>query len=317
MMNKLTEIADYLKENNNYAILPHKNPDGDCLGSSTALFLALKSIGKNVRIVLPSPVNERLSFLWDDSFSEGNFEVETVICIDVASFGMMGDMYEQIFTSAPARICIDHHGTNEGYAGLNYVDSSSAATGEIIFDLICLMGLKFDSDIAQRLLVAIADDTGCFQYSNTTFRTHEVASELYKHDIDSRSIMNRLYNFHKKSEIEILKILLRNIEYYCGGKVCMTHITHEDVVTCGGDFSQADAWISLMRSAENVEVGMLFKVHSESEVKVSLRSNEYVDVAEVAHTFGGGGHVRAAGVTFSENWNDAKSKLIKKLEKLV
>lgn len=317
MMNKLSQIADYLRENDNYVILPHKNPDGDCLGSTTALFKALCKLGKKAKIILPSNVNERLSFIWDDSFSEGDFEVGAVVCVDVASFGMMGEMYEKIFMQSPFSICIDHHGTNEGYADLNYVDSGSAAAGEIIFELIGLLGVDIDAEIAERLIVAIADDTGCFQYSNTTAKTHAIASELYKKEIDSQSIMNRLYNFHKKSEIEILKKMLANMEFYYDGKVCVTYIDYEAVSGSGGDFSQSDAWIGLLRSVENVEVGILFKIHSESEVKVSLRSNEYVDVSEVAKAFGGGGHVRASGVTFFEHWESAKDKLIEKLEKMV
>ncbi len=317
MMNNLSQIADFLKENNNYVILPHKNPDGDCLGSTTALLKALWSMGKNAKIILPSQVNERLSFVWDDSFSEGDFETDAVVCVDVASIQMMGDTYEKVFKTAPISVCIDHHGTNEGYAQLNYVDSSSAAAGEIIFELIGLMGAQIDSDIAERLLVAIADDTGCFQYSNTTSRTHEIASHLYKRDIDSQGIMNRLYSFHKKSEIEILKKMLANMEFHYDGKVCVTHIDYESVSALGGDFSQSDAWIGLLRSVENVEVGILFKIHSVSEVKVSLRSNKYVDVSEVAKAFGGGGHVRASGVTFFEHWEKAKSKLIEKLKEMV
>ena len=317
MMNELNHIANYLKENDNFLIIPHKNPDGDCLGSATALLMCLKKSGKNAKIILPSQVSERLSFIWNDSFSEGDFEPETVVCVDVASVGMMGDLYESVFKKAQSTICIDHHETNAGHAGLNFVDASAAATGEIIYRLICLMGCNPDSKICESLLVAIADDTGCFQYSNTTSETHRIASELYKKDINSQDIMKRLYNFHRKCELEILKKLLVNMEYYCNGKVCMTHIDYKTVTECGGDFAGADAWISLLRSAENVEVGILFKIHSESEVKASLRSNDYVDVSEVAKSFGGGGHVRAAGVTFYVEWEQARGKLIAGLEKLV
>ena len=317
MNNELLQIADYISDNNNFVIIPHKNPDGDCLGSSTALLKALRGMGKNAKIALPTPVGERLKFIWDEDFAKGDFETECVICVDVASTGMMGDLYEEIFKMIPCSVCIDHHETNSGFAMMNYVDSSAASTGEIIYELLGMMNVEPDADICERLLVSIADDTGCFQYSNTTSRTHEIASKLYLKDIDSQGIMKRLYNFHKTFEIEILKTLLNNMEFCCSGKVCMTHIDYETVKNSGGDFAGADAWIGLLRSVENVEVGILFKIHSDSEVKVSLRSNDYVDVSSLAKSFGGGGHIRAAGVTFFEPWKDAKKALVEKLEKLV
>ena len=149
MMNKLSEISEYLKLNDNYVIIPHKNPDGDCVGSATALLMALRKLGKNVRVALPSPINERLSFLWDDSFSEGMQESWIAVCTDVASTEMMGTLYEKLFKTASAGICIDHHGTNRGYADMNYVDPAAAATGEIIYDLIKLLGVGIDVDIAE------------------------------------------------------------------------------------------------------------------------------------------------------------------------
>lgn len=311
------KIAEYLKQNNNYHIIVHKNPDGDCLGSAKALCLCLRQMGKNAKIILPGEVSNRLSFMWDKSLCEGDFHGETVIAVDVASFGQMGDLYETVFKNSRNTICIDHHGTNTGYAEINLIDAQSAATGEIIFDIISCMNAQITDQIAESLLISIADDTGSFQYSNTTSRTHKIISELYKVISNAEPIMRRLYGTHSQGEIAALKIIIPTVQYHLGGKVCTMCADIKEIESAGAESSNVDAWVGLPRSVMGVEVGMMIKILGENEVKVSLRSNDYVDVAALAALFGGGGHKRAAGVTFFESAESAKEKILKELEKLV
>ena len=316
-MNTLNEIASYLKENNNYAIITHKNPDGDCLGCAKALCLALKNMGKYAKIVLPNPHSPRHDFFWDKSLEEGNFIPECAVCVDVASISQMGLAYESHFQKIPASVCIDHHGTNEGFADLNYVDAKSAACGEIIYELLSEMGAELKVSIAEALLVAIADDTGSFQYSNTSSKTHQTVSELYKIIPNPEPIMRALYGTHTKSEIDVLKEIIPSIEYHFGGKVCFMFADLEMIKKIGADPSNVDAWVGIPRSVKGVEVAAVFKIHSENEVKVSFRSNDYVDVSSLAAKFGGGGHIRASGATFFESADKAKEKILSELEKLV
>lgn len=310
-------IADYLKKNNNYYIIVHKNPDGDCLGSAGALCHALKNIGKNAKVVLPNPPSSRLSFMWDKDFEYGDFPCDTVVCVDVASIGQMGDLYEEYFKTAPESLCIDHHGTNSGYADINYINPKSAATGEMIFEILKCMDTEITVPMAESLLVSIADDTGSFQYSNTTSNTHLVASELYKILPDPEPIMRALYGTHTLSEIEVLKVVIPTLEYHLDGRVCMMFADLSAIEAMGADPGCVDAWVGLPRSVKGVEVACVFKIHSSNEVKVSFRSNEYVDVSCLASKFGGGGHIRAAGATFFESAESAKEKILKELEKLV
>lgn len=316
-MNTLNEIALYLKQNNNYAIITHKNPDGDCLGCAKALCLALKSMGKNAKIILPNPQSPRHDFFWDANLENGDFNPECAVCVDVASISQMGPAYESHFQKIPASVCIDHHGTNAGFADLNYVDAKSAACGEIIFELLKELGVELNCSIAEALLVAIADDTGSFQYSNTTAKTHHTVSELYKIIPNPEPIMRALYGTHTKSEIDVLKEIIPSIEYHFDGKVCFMFADLVRIKEIGADPSNVDAWVGLPRSVKGVEVAAVFKIHSENEVKVSFRSNDYVDVSELASKFGGGGHVRAAGATFFESAQSAKEKILKELEKVM
>lgn len=310
-------IADYLKKNNNYYIIGHKNPDGDCLGSAGALCRALRNTGKNAKVILPNPPSARLEFMWDTSFHDGDFKCDTAICVDVASFGQMGDLYEAYFKNSPASLCIDHHGTNSGYADINYISPQSAATGEMIFEIINCMDTEITVPMAESLLVSIADDTGSFQYSNTTSNTHLVASELYKIIPDPEPIMRALYGTHTSGEIEVLRAVLPTLEYHLNGKVCMMFADLGKIESMGIDTSSVDAWVGLPRSVTGVEVACIFKIHSSDEVKVSFRSNEYADVSSLAAKFGGGGHIRAAGATFFEDVMSAKEKILAELKKII
>ncbi|MBQ4631437.1 MAG: DHH family phosphoesterase [Clostridia bacterium] len=317
-MNTIAQTAQFLKENNNFIIIPHRSPDGDCLGSSSALLLALRALGKNVKIALPTPVTKRLMFIWDESFEQGDFEPEVAIAVDDAATYMMLELYDDIFAKAKKSICIDHHGTNEGFAkDLNLVDSTSAAAGEIVYRIICEMGVGLTKDIAERLYVSIADDTGGFQYSNTTSETLKIAASLHDCNIESDEIMRKLFATHTTEEMNLLKFVTDRMEYHFDSKVCLTYVDDEALLKSGAEMNQADAWIGLTRSTEGVEVGLMFKLIAPNETRISLRSNEYVDVSAVAKKFGGGGHVRAAGVTINESYETAKEMLLNELKELV
>ncbi len=310
-------IADYLVKNDNYYIIVHKNPDGDCLGSAKAICLSLRQIGKKAKVVLPNPVSKRLEFMWDKDLEDGDFPCTTALCTDVASFGQMGGLYDTVFKEAPRSLCIDHHGTNSGYADLNLVDEKSAATGEIIYDIINEMGILLNETLATALLISIADDTGSFQYSNTTSKTHRIVSELYKVIPDAEPTMRALYNTHTAGEIEALKQLIVTFEYHFNGRVCFAVADTQKLEKMGADRSNIDAWVGLPRSVEGVEVAAVFKINSPNEIKVSFRSNDFVDVSKVAAKFGGGGHVKAAGATFYDTIDNVKEKVLNELGGIV
>ncbi|MBQ6894340.1 MAG: bifunctional oligoribonuclease/PAP phosphatase NrnA [Clostridia bacterium] len=316
-MNSLKEIAVYLKQNNNYAVIVHKNPDGDCLGCAGALCLALRNMGKNASVVLPNPHSPRHDFIWDKNLEEAQFTPECAVCVDVASISQMGIAYDEHFKKLSASCCIDHHGTNEGFADFNYIDAKSAACGEIIYELLREMEAQITIPIAKFLLVAIADDTGSFQYSNTSSATHMIVSELYKIIPDPEPIMRALYGTHTKQEIDTLKEIVPSLEYHMDGKVCFMFANIEKIKSIGADPSNVDAWVGLPRSVKGVEVAAVFKILSDNEVKVSFRSNDYVDVSDLASKFGGGGHIRASGATFFESADSAKKKILQELKKLV
>ena len=313
----IDKIAQLISQKDNFVIIPHRNPDGDCLGSAVGLAYALRDMGKTIYVSLPNPVGDRLQFMWDESLATpAGFACDVCIAVDVASTYMMAQLEDEIFNSAPCTVCLDHHGTNGGFAQYSFVDGNAAACGEVIYRLLEHMGVEIDKKIASALYGAIASDTGSFRYSNTTRDTHRITAKLIDAGIDAAGIMKRLFETKKPSELGAMSGIIANMEYHFDGKVCLTYADNELLEKYGVTFDGIDEYVGVPRTVEGVEVGVFLKCYGPTETKVSLRSNEYVNVAELAASIGGGGHLRAAGVTVEDNLDNTK-KIILDLIKTV
>ena len=314
---EITQIANVIKENETIALAVHKNPDSDCIGSASALLLALRSLGKKVHIFVDGNLPARISFLTEeDYFLAEPMEFDVCIAVDVASLPLMGCVKEQVYDKAKIKCCIDHHETNHGYADYNYVDGKAAAAGELMYFFIKdYLGVEVTSEIALRLYAAIASDTGSFQYSNTTVQTHVIASELMKVGIDAPMVMRTLFERKTREQLQLRAEVTNNLRFYADGKICVALVDEKILSKYSMAFEEADDLAGLPRSIIGVEVGAYIKVKAEKECKISLRSNEYVDVASLAKTFGGGGHLRAAGCTLQNtSVKKAKCVILKALE---
>lgn len=315
----MLKIAEAVKQNSSIAIIIHVNPDSDCLGSASALITALRCMGKKAHIFVDSPIPGRLSFLADeDYFASGADDYDVCIAVDVAAEYMMGSMKEKVFDKSPVRCCIDHHGTNKGYAQYNCIDPSAAAAGEIMYVFIRdYLKVEITADIALRLYAAIASDTGSFQYSNTTARTHIIASELMAKGIDAPFVMRTLFERKRIEQLKLRAEVIENLKFYNDGKICVAVVDNDMLSRYKMAFEEADDIAGLPRSIIGVEVGVYIKVKAPREIKASLRSNEYVDVSSVAASLGGGGHIRAAGVTINASQDEAEKMIIDALEKVM
>jgi len=316
----ITKISEALKSHDRIALAIHKNPDSDCVGSASALLLALRSMGKTVHIFADGKIPLRLSFLTDNSYFTMDKKTPYDVCVavDVASEPLMGTVKEEVYDKAKIKCCIDHHETNPGYAEYNYVDGNSAAAGELMYffikDYLCCEVTK---EIATRLYAAIASDTGSFQYSNTTPKTHIIASELMARGIDAPMVMRTLFERKTKEQLALNADVVNNLKFYADGKICVAVVDNKMLSKYKMAFEEADDIASLPRSIIGVEVGAYIKVRGEKECKISLRSNAYADVASVAKSMGGGGHLRAAGVTIYESPVEAERLIVEALEKIV
>lgn len=317
--NTMKEIAEALSGAESIDILTHLMMDGDAIGSAVALCLALRKEGKKANVILEDGIAEYLQFLeygccTDVEQAEGGSDVCVIVDCGTAS---RFRKRKHIFDSAKLRICVDHHETTDPIADLNYIDPASAATGELIYALLGEMGAEVDKDIASCIFAAVATDTGNFMYSNTTKRSHEVVSALYDTGFDAYSVSMQLYENEPYRKIALHGDVVSQAERYADGKLIMAKVSRAKLEEHGAGFEDTEGIVSILRSIRGVEAAALVKEKKPDEIKVSLRSKEYVDVAKAASNFEGGGHKRAAGCTIRTDLDSAYEMIRDVLEKEV
>lgn len=314
------EIANVLKKHDNILLFPHLGVDGDAIGSSVALCIALRNLGKKCYILLEDDVPNNLIFL-DKGYCTRDknifSKVEVAVAIDCGEEGRIPNRIE-VYNGAAIRICIDHHRSKEAFGDFNHVDISACATGELIFKLIKAMNLPIDKEIGEALYAAICTDSGKFQYSNTTKETHLIAAELFDSGIDATGVSNNIFESNPVSKLKLQAKVVEKMEFLKDGKIVLAFVSREMLKEAGASMDESSGIISELRSILGVEVAALVKEENENLCKVSLRAKSYGNVAIVAEKLGGGGHLKAAGlrlekplaVTMELLRNELKSSLM-------
>ncbi|MBM7854441.1 phosphoesterase RecJ-like protein [Desulfohalotomaculum tongense] len=311
--NNLAGVAGVLTSANSVILSGHVMPDGDSIGSTIALGLALEKMGKKVTLSSPHAVPEMYRFLpgahrVHQGLPEGEYDVFVVLDCSVPD--RLGDRLQKLLDKDITVVNIDHHQTKETFAHVNYIDPKAAATGEIIYDLLVEMGVDLDLDIATNLYTAIVTDTGAFKYEGTTANTHRKAAALLECGVPGSRICKLLYD---EKPIEVLKVLqaaLPTLSISPCGKVAWISFDWQSRQRVGARDEHTDELVDYPRKIKGVEVAMLFREISPGSVKVSMRSNYYVDVNKLAAQFDGGGHKRAAGCLIQGEFNAVKERVI-------
>ena len=319
MMNVM-KVINQIKAAERVAIMSHIYPDGDAVGSSLALALALEKLGKKVDVYLQDGVPVVYSFLtgankilreWN-----GN-EYDMAIAVDSGDMERLGTC-DKIFNSAAIKINIDHHITNTNFGEYNHIEAYASAAGEIIYRIIKMASIDLDKEIAECLYVAIATDTGGFRFSNTTSICMQVAAELINYEIDVSDISRKVFDVTSLTKTKLIGIAIESLELLADGKIAVMQIDNHQMVKLGANFEEFDGIISIARNITGVEAAAFFLEKKSNEIKVNLRSNAYVDVSEVAKKYSGGGHKRAAGCTITAiSLEEAKNKIVDELCKFI
>lgn len=307
-MNALTldEVCDRLYAARNPLILMHTRPDGDTVGSAAALMHILTALGNSPRCLAPDPIPRRLSFLCDGLNTEppcldGSTDY-TVITVDVASLGQLGALGTVMCGRLFPSLMIDHHGRGEAYTD-HYVRPDAAAAGEIVYDLMIRMherGMlrELPAGAIATIYSAISSDTGCFKYSNTTPHTHRIAAKLIETGVDASEINRRLFDVKSAEQLKAEGYVQSRICLHPCGKIAWVAISRKTRESLGLLDEHFETAIDVVRSLEGVEVALAVKESPDGRFKASLRSTG-IDVAAIAASLGGGGHVRAAGCSLT------------------
>lgn len=315
----MNKVIDLIKKANSVVILAHDSEDADAVGSSFAMRLALLGMGKDVECIFSDIPEERISFLGDDYtvFDENNIpKADLCLCLDCGDVKRIGKR-KAIFDAAEKTACIDHHHTNVGFCDVDYVDSKAPATGEILYNIFCEMGVEITRDIAKQLYAAISSDTGSFKYSNVRPQTFLIASELIKKDIDHAEIAKRLFDTESLCVIKFKGHLMNHMEQYFDGRVNIVCATDELLKEYGVEEKNSGDIVNIPRAVEGCEIAVSIRETPE-KLKVSFRSNGRYNVASIAEKFGGGGHIMAAGAAVRRKTIDeVKKEVIKYCEEVI
>lgn len=309
------EIIKTLNEAKCVGIFTHINPDGDALGSSYSLKKVLTDMGKKAEVYLDGSIEPSVMTLTGASL-EPLFDVEVcdmLIALDSADIDRLGK-YANAFSIHKNTAAIDHHKTHNKFAKMTAVKDVSS-TCELMYELYSDMGIAINADVATNLYIGIATDTGNFKYSSVTGDTHRIAGMLIDKGVLFADITKKLFDTVSKEYLKLQSRAISKLKFYCSGKIAVLNLTNTDFEECGIDEATASAIVTLPSRIEGVEVGVYIRNRGDNECKVSLRSVNIVDVANIATKFGGGGHTRAAGYSITaDEVEDNINNLIKEAE---
>lgn len=313
----MTDIIPSISGSSSIALIIHISPDGDAVGSSIALMLALESMGKFVDIYCQDEVPKLFDFL------EGSQRIlkpdkkiknyDMAISLDCSDRDRMGTC-ASIMDTASGSGNIDHHISNTMYADINIVDDKASATGELIVELIHLLINSMDKEMARALYTAIASDTGGFSFSNSTPKSHRAVAHLIESGVDVDEVSTILFKNHSLEWVRLLGEAINSLKIYHKGKVAVMHITREMLNTSGACEEHSSGIIQYAKDIIGVELGMVLREIDDCTTKVGFRSQSSVDVSKLALEFGGGGHKRASGCTINLPIDNAEQKLMKVVE---
>ncbi|MGE5561344.1 MAG: DHH family phosphoesterase [Chloroflexota bacterium] len=296
-------------------IVFHEHPDGDALGSSLALLLALRKLGKEPLAACVDPPPQYYRFLpgsEDVAVAPREGDHDLAILVDCADLQRAGALV-QLATACPRLVNIDHHPTNNGYGDAAWVEPVAAASAELVVPIITALGVAVDPDIATCIYTAVLTDTGSFHYSNTTPACLRLAGEMVAQGARPDLISEAVYEQRPRADIELIAAGLQTLRLTDDGKVAWLSLDRAVMDATRGD---SEGIVNYGRMIAGVEVAILFREQAPGDIKVSFRSRN-VDVATLASEFGGGGHPRAAGCTFHGSLADAEATIVRRTAECV
>ena len=319
----LQKAVDLINNSNNILLTAHTKPDGDACGCIVALSNVLQILGKKTRALMLSQMPDWYDFLFaqklpvlgDDinpnQLIDGSFgEFDLIIIVDTNSLSQLPkfDRYlKQINTPV---LIFDHHATADGLGNVELVDTCAAATGLIVYDLLKYADWQITETIAESLFVAIATDTGWFQFRNTDSRVHRACSELIDAGAKPIEIYHNLYQNFSYARFKLAVAMLNTLQLHLDGRFAIQHISLQDFEDTGATHRDTENLINECRRISTVETAALLVELKDGRIRCSLRTTGGIDVSEIAAKFGGGGHKMAAGTFLPGPLEEAKKTIL-------
>lgn len=318
VINTLAEIARSLADHESFILLPHVGIDGDDLGSMIALMQALEKLGKRCALLSHEKVPLIFNILPDADrvlLEPPGERFDCAVLMECTSPARLPENFD-VHAHADKIINIDHHPGNTLYGDYNYVDCKAAAVGEIVFDILGILGVALDYDIALALYVAILSDTGGFQFLNTSPKTHRIAAELLEFPLNVDEISRCIF---RGIDFKVLKLkgeVISTLTSEYDGRLVWGYITHDMMMRHDVEDQDIQQFIEDLNVVRGSQIFALFKEAPDNKIRVSLRSMS-LPVNKVAMKYQGGGHVLAAGCTLEGPLEKARQQIGRDLGELL
>ena len=289
----LAEAAAFLREHDDYLILSHRRPDGDTVGSCAALCRALRALGKRAWLYPNPQFTPRFAPYLLGLTAEQGSGGSCVISCDVASRGLLPFGME----NAAVELALDHHGTNDGFAARTLADETKAACGELILELLPLLGVTATKEIGEALYVAISTDTGCFRFANVTANTFRCAAACVEAGAEILPINRSFFEVKRRPRLALEAWLIEHMEFYAEGRVAVSAIPESLMKRLALTEDDVDDIAGFGRTVAGVDLAVMLREVEGGKGKISLRSSPAFNAAAICARLGGGGHPGAAGAS--------------------
>ncbi len=306
-----------IRENERFVIVGHVNPDGDCIGSQIALFLALKQLGKDAVIINDEAVPERYLFLpYVDQVhvlgpekSDAFFDV--FLSLDTSRPERHGRV-QQLMKRCTTVLCLDHHivQPQNRFADIDIRDEKSSSTGELLYSALKALDITFNTDICTALYTAIVTDTERFLFDNTRPETMIVTAELMRHNINAYEINRLIFQNIPADVFRLFSVVVRSMVTEYEGRFLWAVIRYSDFQNLSVFKDDVDHILKLLVHVRGADVVLLFKEQEPDFVSVNLRSKSEFNVEVIARQFNGGGHKKASGIKMSDSLDGTLARIL-------
>ena len=308
------ECAQYLLSHDHYCILSHRRPDGDTIGSSAALCLGLRQLGKTAHVLFNCEVSDRFAWLHEGLTKEAEEEGDTIVSVDVASPGMLPKAFQRLLGKIDLRI--DHHDAATSFTDCELVDGGSSSCAELVWDVLSDAGVTMDKQIAEAVYVGVSTDTGCFRYSNTKDHTFATAAQCAKAGARVYELNQELFETNSLGRLRMQAWIVDHMKMLRDGEMAIVAIPKAVEESIGVTEDDMDNISSFPRTVAGVCMAATLRETSDDGTKISVRAVPGYDATVVTTKFGGGGHKGAAGASLKMPLEEAANAVEKAMLEL-
>jgi|TARA_B110000914_G_C15510054_1_gene470318 phosphoesterase RecJ-like protein len=298
----------------------HENPDGDGLGSATAVYHYLTKIGKDCRLIIISDLPKEYQFLNLDNIIEtydSNLhddwisQADLAIIFDVGDFNRLRQVGEKISANSIKAINFDHHpDLKDKRFSDNYIQITAAATGEMVYDFLKSVNVNLTLAMANGIYTAVMTDTGSFCYSNTNQKCHQIAIECLDVGVNTSQIYQTVYENRTAGQVKLLAGIINNLNFSDNHELAWFSISQKMMKNANAINKDIDGFSDFVRSIQGVEVALMVFENTNGTCRINFRSKGKYIINTIAKSLGGGGHKFAAGAMKNGDLEDVLNDVL-------